>query len=74
MQKQLGWTEFFQTCIFGAVITVAGFIMFQGTFVGTVNDFFAAGIWGFTVDIGVAKVRQLAEPIMTRTVAYSTAT
>jgi hypothetical protein len=73
VRRDLGRTETIQTIVFGAVIALAGFIMFRETFIGTVNDFVAAAIWGFTVDIGVARVRQLADPLLARTVPFPTA-
>jgi hypothetical protein len=48
-----------QNLISAAIIVWAGWFIFIPTFVGTTADFFAAFLWGFSVDIGAAKVLEL---------------
>jgi hypothetical protein len=42
--------------------------IFQGTWYGTFMDFLAAVLWGFSVDVSVAKVREIASPVLGRVV------
>jgi hypothetical protein len=65
-ERELKTTERIQFAIFGALITFTGFLLFQGGFIGTAEDLGVAFLWGFTTDIGVAKVRELATPLLSR--------
>jgi hypothetical protein len=58
--------EAVQTVVFGILIASIGFAILQGTFVGTFENFLAAVLWGFTVDIGLAKIREIAGPLLSR--------
>lgn len=55
--------ELIQNLSSGAVIIVAGWLIFSPTFTGTFPEFFAAFLWGFSVDVGAAKVRELTESL-----------
>jgi hypothetical protein len=70
LHEQLRRAEFLQTIVSGVLIAATGFVIFKGTFIGTVEDFLAAILWGFTVDIDVAKVREIATPLLGRTVQF----
>ena len=48
------------------MIAVIGYGIFRSTFIGTFEDFLTAFLWGFTVDVGIAKVRELATPLLAR--------
>jgi hypothetical protein len=52
-----------ENLISGAIILVAGWLIFSPTFVGSLPEFFAAFLWGFSVDIGAAKVRELTDSV-----------
>lgn len=65
LKKQLRKVEMIETAISGLIISTIGYAIFRVTFVGTFDDFLAAGLWGFTVDIGIAKVREYAAPLLT---------
>ena len=65
LKKRLRKTEVIETGISGLLITAIGYAIFRVSFVGTFDDFLAAGLWGFTVDIGIAKVREFAAPVLT---------
>jgi hypothetical protein len=67
LQAGLHKSERTQTFISGLLITAIGFAIFRASFVGSWEDFLAAILWGFTIDIGVAKVREMATPLMGRT-------
>jgi hypothetical protein len=60
LRKTLAQIERILWLVSAGIITVAGWIIFAPTFVGTLAEFFAAFLWGFTVDIGAAKVRELS--------------
>jgi hypothetical protein len=55
--------EIIQTAVAGALIAATGFMIFQGSWFGSGEDWLAALLWGYTVDIGVAKVLEVASPI-----------
>jgi hypothetical protein len=57
--------ECLQNLMSAAIILWAGWLIFSPTFVGTIAEFFAAFLWGFSVDIGAAKVRELTETVKT---------
>ena len=46
------------------VVAAAGYFMFEASFVGTLRDLFVIFGWGFTVDIGFAKVQELVVPTL----------
>jgi hypothetical protein len=56
--------ELRQTIASGFFILAAGYAIFQGAWTGTFLNFLAAALWGFSVDIGAAKVRELASPLL----------
>jgi hypothetical protein len=62
------YQEVVQTIVSGLLIAAAGYVIFEGAFVGTFSDFLAAVLWGFSVDVGVARVRELAQPLVERTI------
>jgi hypothetical protein len=57
-----------QTIVAGVFIAAIGYAIFQGNWTGTFLDFFAAMLWGFSVDVSVAKVREIAGPLLARPV------
>jgi hypothetical protein len=52
-----------QNLMSGAIILLGGWLIFSPTFVGTFAELFAAFLWGFSVDIGAAKVRELTDNV-----------
>jgi hypothetical protein len=62
-EADYNWVVGVQNLISAAIILWAGWLIFSPTFVGTISDVFAAFLWGFSVDIGAAKVRELSEPV-----------
>jgi hypothetical protein len=62
LADQLAKDELTQTIVFGFFIIAAGYAIFQSNWFGTFLDFLAAGLWGFSVNIGAAKVREIATP------------
>jgi hypothetical protein len=60
--------EGLQTLVAGAFITGAGFLIFSPSWIGSFPDVFAALLWGFTVDIGTAKVLEIAVPVLKKPV------
>jgi hypothetical protein len=67
LQKQIWWNEMKTTIVSGVFIAAGGYLIFRTSFLGTFEDFFAAFLWGFSVDIGVARVKEMANPLLTRT-------
>jgi hypothetical protein len=63
VQETLAKVERIQNIGAGAIITVAGWLIFSPTFTGTFPELFAAFLWGFSADVGTAKVRELAESL-----------
>jgi hypothetical protein len=63
VQQTLANVERIQTIGAGAIITVAGWLIFSPTFTGTFAEFFAAFLWGFSADVGAAKVLELADSL-----------
>lgn len=61
--RSLAWAEAIQTMVAGAILLAAGWQIFSPNFVGTGSELFAAFLWGFTLDIGVAKVLEIAGPV-----------
>jgi hypothetical protein len=67
LSQQVRRYEVVQTGVSGILIAAAGFVIFEGAFLGTYGDYLAALLWGFSVDIGLARVRELAAPHVGRT-------
>jgi hypothetical protein len=51
---------FWRTFWAGLLICATGYFIYAEAFVGTPKDFFIAFLWGFSVDVGFAKLLQLA--------------
>ena len=66
LEAQRAGGELVQTVVSGFFIALIGFAIFRQSFVGSFDDFLAAALWGFTVDLGVAKVREYAAPVLSR--------
>jgi hypothetical protein len=49
--------------IAGALIVGAGRVIFSPNFVGTFPELLGALLWGFSVDVGAAKLGELTEPV-----------
>jgi hypothetical protein len=56
-----------QTVVAGFFITLIGYSMFAKSFIGTLADLAAAALWGFGTDITLAKLAELAQPAVQRT-------
>jgi|APLak6261659701_1056019.scaffolds.fasta_scaffold00056_1 hypothetical protein len=50
-----------QNLLSALIIGFVGWIMFSPSFIGTLPEFISAFLWGFTVDVGAAKVRELTD-------------
>jgi hypothetical protein len=57
-----------QTLVAGVLILFAGVLIFRASWIGHLEDVFAALTWGFGTDIGLAKVLQLTKPVLDKTV------
>jgi hypothetical protein len=66
LERSLGITERLQSAAVGLLVSGAGYLVFQRDFIGTFQDFFLAVLWGFTVDAGVSKLREMATPVLGR--------
>jgi len=71
LASQLKRDEKIQTFVSGVFIAAAGYAIFQGNWYGTFLDFLAASLWGFSVDFSVAKVREIATPLLGRAVPFT---
>jgi hypothetical protein len=56
-----------QTAIAGVLITWLGYVLFADSFVGTLKDLATVFLWGFTLDISVTKLLEMAAPFGART-------
>jgi len=59
-----------QTTVAGLLIVLTGILIFKTSFVGTLDDFVAALLWGFGTDLGLARVREVSKPLLERTVKF----
>jgi hypothetical protein len=59
-----------QTAVAALLIVLAGMLIFKGSFVGTFEDFVAALLWGFGTDVGLARVREISQPLLGRAVVF----
>src|SRR6202043_3889358 len=66
LASQLEKDEGIQTAVSGVFIAAVGYAIFQGNWYGTFLDFLAAALWGFSVDFSVARVREIATPLLGR--------
>lgn len=62
-----GRVGFWTSVVTAAVTVAAGFVLFNGNWVGTWSDWFGAFAWGFFGQFGLERVRTLAQPITSRT-------
>jgi hypothetical protein len=49
------------------LITWLGYVLFADSFVGTLKDLATVFLWGFTLDISVTKLLEMAAPFGART-------
>ena len=70
LDRQISGVEWAQTAVAGVLIAGAGYLIFSSAWVGTFPDIFAAFLWGFTTDIGTAKVLEIARPLLARSVPF----
>jgi hypothetical protein len=63
VRTTLASVERIETIFAGAIITVAGWVIFSPSFIGTFPELFAVFLWGFSADVGAAKVRELTESV-----------
>lgn len=61
IRNTLKWVAKAQWVISASLIGGIGWFMFSPGFIGTLPEFFTAFVWGFTVDVGAAKVRELTQ-------------
>jgi hypothetical protein len=71
LASQLEKDEGIQTAVSGVFIAAVGYAIFQGNWYGTFLDFLAATLWGFSIDFSVAKVREIATPLLGRAVPFT---
>jgi hypothetical protein len=65
-ERALRTTERLQSAISGTIIAFTGYLLFQGGFIGTAEDLGVAFLWGFSVDLGLSRIRDLANPLVMR--------
>jgi hypothetical protein len=61
LEEQLARAERAQNLISTVLVAVIGWLIFSPSFIGTFPEFVAAFLWGFSADVGAAKVRELTE-------------
>jgi hypothetical protein len=70
LDRQISGVEWAQTAVAGVLIAGAGYLIFSPAWIGIFPDIFAAFLWGFTTDIGTAKVLEIARPLLARPVPF----
>ncbi len=65
-RERMSRREWVMSAITGVFIAGSGTMIFSDTFVGSWRDFLFAALWGFTADVGMGRLRTLAEPLMAR--------
>ncbi len=61
--RELAAAERNQTAIAAVIITVVGYALFADKFVGTLTDVVTIFMWGFTLDVSVSKLLEVAAPL-----------
>jgi hypothetical protein len=61
--SELAAAEAAQTAIAMVLITGVGYLLFADNFVGTLTDIATIFLWGFTLDISVSKLLEVASPL-----------
>jgi hypothetical protein len=64
-RRELFQDTLWQTVLVGALIALAGYFLFEGKFVGTVQDLAGIFFWAFGLDITVDALLQVAKGIKT---------
>ena len=67
LRRRIDEREILMSLITGVLIAGIGVMIFENEFVGTFRNYMYAAIWGFTTDIGAARLRTLAKPLLGRT-------
>lgn len=70
--QRLWIRELLMTGMVGIFIAAGGTLLFSETFHGSFRDFLIAALWGFSVDIGATKLRDLAQPLTSRQIPVPT--
>jgi hypothetical protein len=52
-----------QKFVAGALIVAGGWVIFSPNFIGNFSELFGALLWGFSVDVGSAKLGELTEQV-----------
>jgi hypothetical protein len=61
--SELARAEGAQTLIAAVLITALGYVLFADEFIGTLNEMATVFLWGFTLDISVSKLLEVAAPL-----------
>jgi len=68
LKQRIDRRELAISAITGVFIAGFGTLIFLDAFAGSWRDYFYAAVWGFSADVGAARLRALAEPISARTI------
>jgi len=63
LDREAGTIDVFQTLVVGALITVAGYTIFEGAYIGSLSDWVSALFWGFGIELTAAKALEYSEPL-----------
>ncbi len=66
IKEQLSLVNGRRDAIYAVLIVIGGVIIFRGSFVGTLEDFAAAFLWGFSVDLTSSTLSSYASPLIGR--------
>lgn len=61
--RDLARAEFAQALIAAILITGLGYVLFAEKFIGTLTDLATVFMWGFTLDISISKLLEVAAPL-----------
>jgi hypothetical protein len=63
LQVSLEKVTYAQKLVAGALIVAGGWVIFSPNFIGNFTELFGALLWGFSVDVGSAKLGELTEQV-----------
>jgi hypothetical protein len=55
------WSSWVQTALVFALLLIAGYVLFAGEFVGTLQDFVRVFLWAFAIDVTVGKLLEVTQ-------------
>jgi len=67
LQARLARWDVIGSVVSGLAGVGIGMMIFRNSWIGLAEDWVAAGLWGFSIDLSLAKLREYATPLLSRT-------